>query len=72
MQFLEIRSKVKNHHISEAGVSFEIQFDLFIKIWDGEHIFYVWQETIALNYSISCFPRIHCSVPAGKTESNTS
>ena len=23
MQFLEIRSKVKNHHISEAGVSFE-------------------------------------------------
>ena len=24
--FLEIRSKVKNHYISEAGVSFEIQF----------------------------------------------
>ena len=24
MQFLEIRSKLKNHHISEAGVSFEI------------------------------------------------
>ena len=23
MQFLEIRSKVKNHHISEGGVSFE-------------------------------------------------
>ena len=35
---LEIRSKVKNHHISEAGVSFEIQFGLWIKIWAGEHI----------------------------------
>ena len=39
MQFLEIRSKVKNHHISEAGVSFEIQFCQCIKIWAGEHIF---------------------------------
>ena len=29
---------MKNHHISEAGVSFEIQFGLFIKIWAGEHI----------------------------------
>ena len=28
MQFLEIRSKVKNHHVSEAGVSFEIQSGL--------------------------------------------
>ena len=48
MQFLEIRSKVMNHHISEARVSFEIQFGLCIKIWAGEHIFYIWQQTIAL------------------------
>ena len=48
MQFLEIRSKVKNHHISEAGVSFEIQFCQCIKIWAGEHIFYIRQQTIAL------------------------
>ena len=40
---------MKNHHISEAGVSFEIQFGLFIKIWAGEHIFYVWQETVAVS-----------------------
>ena len=40
--FLEIRSKVKNPHISEAEVSFEIQFGLWIKIWAGEHIFYIW------------------------------
>ena len=40
---------MKNHHISEAGVSFEIQFGLCIKIWAGEHIFfYIWQQTIAL------------------------
>ena len=32
---------MKNHHISEAGVSF--------KIWAGEHNFYIWQQTIALN-----------------------
>ena len=38
---------MKNHHISEAGVSFEIQFGLWIKIWAGEHIFYIWQQTIA-------------------------
>ena len=29
---------MKYHHISEAGVSFEIQFGLWIKIWAGEHI----------------------------------
>ena len=52
MHFLEIRSKVKNHHISEAGVRFEIQFDLCIKIWAGEHIFYIWQQTIALTDSL--------------------
>ena len=39
---------MKNHYISEGGVSFEIQFGLFIKIWSVEHIFYIWQETIAL------------------------
>ena len=39
---------MKNHHLSEAGVSFEIQFGLWIKIWAGEHIFYIWQQTIAL------------------------
>ena len=43
---------MKNHHISEAGVSFEIQFGLWINIWAGEHIFYIWQQTIALkNYA---------------------
>ena len=47
--FLEIRSKVKNHHISEAGVGFKIKFGLRIKIWAGENIFYIWQQTIALN-----------------------
>ena len=40
---------MKKHHISEAGVSFEIQFGLCIKIWAGEHIFHIWQQTIALN-----------------------
>ena len=39
---------MKNHHSSEAGVSFEIQFGLWIKIWAGEHIFYISQQTIAL------------------------
>ena len=48
MHFLEIRSKVKIHHISEAGVSFEIQFGVWIKIWAGEHTFYIWQQTVAL------------------------
>ena len=40
---------MKNHHISEAGVSFENIVGLCIKIWAGEHIFYIWQQTIALN-----------------------
>ena len=31
---------MKNHHTSEAGVRFEIQFGLWIKIWAGEHIFF--------------------------------
>ena len=39
---------MKNRHISEAGVSFEIQFGLWIKIWTEGHIFYIWQQTIAL------------------------
>ena len=30
---------MKNHHISEAGVSFEIQFGLCIKVRAGEYIF---------------------------------
>ena len=30
---------MKNHHISEAGVSFEIEFGLCIKIWAEERIF---------------------------------
>ena len=30
---------MKNHHISEAGVSFEIQFDLWIQVYAGEHMF---------------------------------
>ena len=47
--FLKITSKVKNPHIPEAEVSFEIQLGLFFKIWAGEHIIYIWQETIALS-----------------------
>ena len=43
---------MKNHHISEAGVSFEIQFGLWIKIWSEEHIVYIWQQTIALRHNI--------------------
>ena len=35
---------MKKCHISEAGVSFEIQFGLFIKIWAGEHIFTYGRE----------------------------
>ena len=46
---------MKNHHISEAGVSFEIQFGLWIKIWAGEHIFYIWQQTIASNDHVYLF-----------------
>ena len=49
---------MKNHHISEAGVSFEIQFGLCIKIRAGEHIFfYIWQQTIALNDAL--IPGMH-------------
>ena len=61
MHFLEIRSKVKNHHISEAGVSSEIQFGLCIKIWAGEHMFYILQQTIALSFvfhdEVTCVDR---------------
>ena len=35
-------------HISEAVISFKIQFGLFFKIWAGEHIFYIGQESITL------------------------
>ena len=48
--FLLIRSKVKIHHISEAGVSFEIQFGLWIKNMSGEHIFL----HMAANYRLNC------------------
>ena len=54
MQFLEIRSKANNHHISEAGVSFEIQFGLWIKIWAGEHIFIIWRETCPVDRFVRC------------------
>ena len=43
---------MKNHQISETGVSFGIQFGLWIKIWAGEHIFHIWQQTIALSISL--------------------
>ena len=33
---------MKNQPISEAGISFEIQFGLFIETWAGEHILYIW------------------------------
>ena len=46
---------MKIHRISGAGVSFEIQFGLWIKIWAGENIFYIWQQTIALRvYYTTC------------------
>ena len=41
---------MKNHHISEAGVSFEVQFGLWIKIWVGEHIFLLMAANYHLNY----------------------
>ena len=43
---------MKNYHISEAGVSFEIQFGLCIKIWAGEHIFLHMAANYRLNASI--------------------
>ena len=30
---------MKKCHLAETGLSFEIQFGQFIKIWAGEHIF---------------------------------
>ena len=48
----KIRSKVKNRHISEAGVSFEIQFGQFIKKAAGKQIFYIWQEAIPLGIEV--------------------
>ena len=59
--FLEIRSKVKNHHISEAGVSFENI------VWSVYHIgwrtyFYTWQQTTALTTGISVIGRVICSM----------
>ena len=63
--FLEIKSKVKNHHISEAGVSFEIQFGLWIKILAGEHILYIWQQTIALSSVYTS--TFYCLIQLGDT-----
>ena len=40
---------MKIHHVSEAGVSFEIQFGLSIKIWAGEHIFLHMAANYRLN-----------------------
>ena len=51
---------MKNHHISEAGVSFEIQFGLWIKIWAAKHIFHVWQQTIALTITIGTGRQCRC------------
>ena len=46
---------MKIHHVSEAGVSFEIQFGLWIKIWAGEHIFL----HMAANYRLKILCRSH-------------
>ena len=35
---------MKNGHISDAGLSFELRFGLFIIIWAGEHIFYMGRK----------------------------
>ena len=48
------------HHISEAGVSFEIQFGLWIKIWAGEHIFL----HMAANYRLNQIFHVHMAVKA--------
>ena len=53
---------MKNYHISEAGVSFEIPFGLFIKIWTVEHIFYIWQETIALSFGYKIYNLNQCQI----------
>ena len=42
MHFLEIRSKVKNHHISEAGVSFEIIVWSVYQDMGWRTHFYLW------------------------------
>ena len=38
---------MKNDHISETGVSFEIQFGLCIKIWAGEHILFTYGSKLS-------------------------
>ena len=53
--FLEIRSKVKNHHVSEAGVSFEnIVWSVYQDMGWRTH-FYIWHQTIALMYIAGAF-----------------
>ena len=49
MQFLEIRSKVKNHHISEAAKFRNIVWSVYQDMGWRTH-FYIWQQTIALKY----------------------
>ena len=46
---------MKNHHISEAGVSFEIWFGLCIKIWAGEHMFVHMVANYRLKASVITF-----------------
>ena len=48
---------MKNHHISEAGVSFEnIVWSVYQDIGWRTHFFYIWQQTIALTNKI--FPHM--------------
>ena len=49
--FFGNRSKVKIHHISEAGVNFEVQSGLCIMIWAGEHIFLHMAANYRLNWT---------------------
>ena len=51
------------HHISEAGVSFEIQFGLWIKIWAGEHIFL----HMAANYRLNQIFHVHTTSNFNRT-----
>ena len=43
---------MKNHHISEAGVSFENIVWSVLSRYGLENIFYIWQQTIVLSYLV--------------------
>ena len=60
MHFLEIKSKVKNHHIPEAGVSFEnTVWSVYQDMGWRTHV-YIWQQTIALKFSSKLiFHKVH-------------